>query len=69
MGYLGLWISLKGISPLNKKLEAKINIMKLPTKILVSKFIVTLNYQCYMWYVCSHTLQPLTILTYVESRK
>ena len=62
MEYLGFWVDRTGIWPINKKVEAIVN-MKPPKKTKeVCEFIGIVNYYRDMWANRSHLLHPLTTL-------
>ena len=63
MGYLGLWVTQTGIRPINKKVEAIVN-MKPPNNTkYVCALIGIVNYYRDMWAKQSHLLNTLTALT------
>ena len=63
MECLGFWVTLTGIRPINKKVEAIVK-MKLPKNTKeVHAFIGIVNYYRDMWAKRSHLLHPLTTLT------
>ena len=62
MEYLGFWVTLTEIRPLNTKVEAIVN-MKPPKKTKeVRVFVVIVNCYRYMWSKRSHLLHTLTSL-------
>ena len=63
MEYLSFWLTQTGIRPLNKKLEAIVNITPPINQKQVGSFIGLLKYYRDMWDKLSHLLQPLTALT------
>ena len=60
MEQLGFWVTQKGIRPVNKKVEAIVNVMPPINIKQVRAFVGLVNYYRYIW---SHLLQPLTALT------
>ena len=64
MEYLSLWLTRDGIKPINRKIEAITNIKPPTSRQEVRKFIGVINYYHDMLPRCSHTLVPLTRLTY-----
>ena len=63
MEYLGFWVNWTGIWPINKKVEAIVNMMPPKNQKQVCSFIGLVNYYRDIWAKQSHLLQPLTILT------
>ena len=63
MGYLGFWVTRNGDRPINKKVEAMVNMMPPKRQKYACMFIGLVNYFMYMWARRSHLLQPLTALT------
>ena len=68
MEYLGFWVTRDGIKPINKKIEAMINMAPPTSRKEVQKFIVVINYYRYMWPRRSHTLAPLTRFTSINRK-
>ena len=66
--YLGYWITRKGIRPLNKKVDAILNIEKPTTRRQLRRFIGMVNYYRDMWPQRSELLAPLTSLTSAKTR-
>ena len=63
MEYLGFWVTRNGIHPVNKKVDAIVN-MTPPKNIgQVRAFVGLLNYYRDMWYRRSYLLKPLNLLT------
>ena len=68
MEYLGFGVTRDGVKPINKKIEA-INNMKPPTfKKEERNFKGVINYYRDVWPRWSHTLEPLTRLTYIKRK-
>ena len=63
MEYLGLWVVITGIQPVNKKVESILNIIPPTTKRQVQAFIGLINFYRDTWAIWFHLLQPLTSLT------
>ena len=63
MEYLGVWVTINGIQPVDKKLEAIVNMMPPLNKCQVRGYIGLVNYYRCMWDRQSYLLQPLTVLT------
>ena len=62
MEYLGFWVTRNGIRPVNKKVEAIVN-MTPPNNIRqVRAFVGLVNYYRDIWAKFSHLLQPLNLL-------
>ena len=68
MEYLGLWVMQNGIRPVNKKVEAIVNMTPPKNIIQVRAFVGLVNYYRYMWAIRSYLLQPLTVLTSTKVR-
>ena len=63
MGYLGFWVTWTGIQPINKKVEATVNMTPPKNMKQVRESTGVINYYMYMLGRCSHILHPLTALT------
>ena len=63
MKYLGFWVTQNGIQPINKKVEAIINMMPPTSEKQVREFIVLVNHYRGVSDRLLHLLQPLTTLT------
>ena len=63
MEYLSFWLTRTAIQPLNKKVEAIVNMTPHKNQKQVISFIGLVKYYRYMWAKRSHLLQPLTVLT------
>ena len=63
MVYLGFWVTRIGIRPINKKVEAIINMTPPKDQKQVRSRIGLVNEYRDMWSKQSHLLQPLTALT------
>ena len=63
MEYLGFWVTLTWILPVNEKLESMVNMTPPINQKQVRSFIGLVNYYRDMWGKLSHLLQPLTALT------
>ena len=63
MEYLGFWVTWTGIRPINKKLEAIVNMKPPKNTKEVHTFIGIVNYYRDMWSKRSHLLNTLTALT------
>ena len=63
MEYLGSWMTRNIIQPMNKKVEAIINMMPPISTKQVILFIILVNYNRHMSVRWSHLPQPLTALT------
>ena len=63
MEYLGFWLTRTGIRPINKKLEAIVNMMPPKNTGELHFSIILLNFYKDMWARGSHILHPLTALT------
>ena len=59
MEYLGFWVTLTGIRPINKKLEAIVNMKPPKNTKEVREFICIVNYYRDMWSKRSHLINPL----------
>ena len=63
MECLGLWVTRTGIRPINKKVEAIVNMTPPKNTKEVRSFIGIVNYYRYMWAKRLHLLHPLNALT------
>jgi Reverse transcriptase (RNA-dependent DNA polymerase) len=63
IGYLGYWITQKGIQPVYNKVEAILKIKVPKTRKELRQFIGIVNYYRNMWFRRSELLAPLTSLT------
>ena len=63
MGYLGFWVTRNGIRPINKKVEAIVNMTPPTRQKQMREFIGLVKYYREMWSKQSHLLNPLTELT------
>ena len=63
MGYLGFWVTRNGIRPINKKVEAIVNMTPPTRQKQMREFIGLVKYYREMWSKQSHLLHPLTELT------
>ena len=63
MEYLGFWVTSTGIRPINKKVEAIVNMRPPKNTREVHVFVVLVNYYRDMWDKRSHLLHTLTSLT------
>ena len=63
MECLGFWVTWNGIQPINKKVEAIVNMTPPKNTKQVCAFIGVLNYYRDMWVRLSHLPHPLTTLT------
>ena len=63
MKYLGFWVTRTGIRPINKKVEAILNMTPPKNTKQVHVYIGVINYYIDMWDRRSHILHPLTALT------
>ena len=63
MEYLGFWVTRKGICPVNKKIEAIVNMTPPKNIKQVHAFVGLVNYYRYIWERRSHLLKPLIALT------
>ena len=63
MEYLGFWVTRTGIRPINKKLEAIVNMKPSKNTKEVCAFNSIVMYYKDMWDKRSHLLQPLTAIT------
>ena len=63
MEYLGFRVTWNGIQPINKKVEAIINMMPPKTPKQVHAFIGLVKYYMDVWDKRSYLLHPLTVLT------
>ena len=68
MEYIGFWVTRTGIQPINKKVEAIMNLMPTTSKKWMKYFIGLVNYCRDMWSRSSHLLQPFTEFTSYEVR-
>ena len=68
IGYLGFWVTQKGVKPISRKIEAITN-MKPPNFLIgVHKFIGVINYYRKIWQRRSYTLAPLTRSKYIQRK-
>ena len=65
---LGFCVTRNGVKPINKKIEAIINMAPLTSRKEVRKFIGVINYYRNMRPRMSHTLATLTKLTYINRK-
>ena len=63
MEYLGFWVTWNGTRPVNKKLEAIVNMTPSKNIIQVCALLGLVSYYRDMWSRQLHLLQPLTALT------
>ena len=63
MEYLGFWVNQTGFRPINKKLEAMVNMTPPKNTKEVCAFIGIVKYNRDTWARRSHLLHPLTALT------
>ena len=63
MEYLGFWVTRTGIYPMNKKVQAIVNMKPPKNTKEVREFIWIVNYYRDIWAKRSHILHPLTALT------
>ena len=66
MEYLGFLVTHDSFKPKNKKIEAVTNMVPPTSLKQVRQFIGVIKYYRDMWPRWSHTLAPLTILTYIK---
>ena len=63
MEYMGFWVTRTGIRPINKKVEAIVNMTPPKNQKQVHSFIGLIKYYRDMWAKLSRLLQPLTAPT------
>ena len=66
MDYLGFWVTRDGVNPINRKIEAKTNMVPHTSQKEVQNFIGVVNYHHNMWPSQSHRLLPLTKLMSIK---
>ena len=62
MGYLGFWVTRKGVRPVSKTFKSVVNLYPPEYKLVVHTFILLINFYKHMWSRKSHTIQPLNKL-------
>ena len=63
MEYLGFWVTRNGIRPVDKKVEAIVNMTPPKNMRQMRAFVGLVKYYREIWDRRSHLLQPLTVLT------
>jgi RNase H-like domain found in reverse transcriptase len=66
--YLGYWITLRGIQPQPKKVEAIMRLTPPATERQLKRFLGMINYYRDMWQRRSHILAPLTAMCSAEAK-
>ena len=64
MEYLGFWVTRTGIRPINKKVEAIVNMTPPKNTKQLRVLIGVINHNRYIWSRQLHILHPLTALTF-----
>ena len=68
MEYLGFWVTRDDVKPINRNIECITNMAPPTSQKEVQNFIGVINYYCDMWSRQSHTLAPLTKLSYIKRK-